>query len=280
VAVTTDKAMPPLAGAEKDRPATELVVAWVFGPLSRLLVPGLLRLRVPPPAVVLAHAAIGLGGALLLARGELVGAALLLQVKTLLDNADGLLARASGRVTLLGRYLDTEADLVVNVAVFAALGAETGESWLALAGFVAATVLLGVDFNLSELYRGVHGRETPEPARSAGRVERVLEAAYRVVFGSHDRLLRAASARRLVRALEGEEDAGARRRATLAYHDRLTLGFLANTGLSTQLAVLGVCLVAGAPAVYLWLLLACLAPLPFLQLRRERLARRALHGAA
>ena len=46
------------------------------------------------------------------------------------------------------------------------------------------------------------------------------------------------------------------------------------------LAALGICLVAGAPLVYPWLLLACLVPLPLLQLRRERLARRALHGAA
>ena len=280
MAVTTDKATHPLAGAEKDRPAAELVVAWVFGPLSRLLVPALLRLRLPPPAVVLAHAAIGLAGALLIARGELVGAALLLQAKTLLDNADGLLARASGRVTLLGRYLDTEADLVVNAAVFAALGAETGEPWLALAAFLAATALLGVDFNLAELHREAHGRATAEPARSGGSAERALEAAYRVVFGLQDRLLRAASARRLARALDGEEDAAARRRSTLAYHDRLTLSFLANTGLSTQLAALGICLVAGVPVVYLWLLLACLVPLPLLQLRREHLARRALHRAA
>ncbi|HET6623560.1 MAG TPA: CDP-alcohol phosphatidyltransferase family protein [Gaiellaceae bacterium] len=280
MAVTTDKATPPLAGAEKDRPAPELVVAWVFGPLSRLLVPGLVRLRVPPQVVVLAHAAIGLAGALLLARGELVGAAVLLQAKTLLDNADGLLARASGRVTLLGRYLDTEADLVVNAAVFAALGAETGEPWLAFAGLVAATVLLGVDFNLAEAHREAHGRATPEPPRSGSSTERALEAAYRVVFGPQDRLVRTGSARRLARGLDGEEDAAATRRATLAYHDRLTLAFLANTGLSTQLAVLGICLVVGAPVVYLWLLLACLAPLPFLQLRRERLARRALHGAA
>jgi CDP-alcohol phosphatidyltransferase-like enzyme len=280
VAVTTDKATHPLAGAEKDRPAAELVVAWVFGPLSRLLVPALLRLRVPPPAVVLAHGAIGLAGALLIARGELVGAALLLQAKTLLDNADGLLARASGRVTLLGRYLDTEADLVVNAAVFAALGAETGEPWLALAAFLAATALLGIDFNLAELHREAHGRATAEPPRSGGSAERALEAAYRVVFGPQDRLLRAASARRLAGALDGEEDGAARWRSTLAYHDRLTLSFLANTGLSTQLAALGICLVAGVPVVYLWLLLACLVPLPLLQLRRERLARRALHRAA
>jgi archaetidylinositol phosphate synthase len=280
VAVTTDKAPRPLAGAEKDRPATELVVAWLFGPPSRLLVPVLLRLRVPPAAVVLVHAAIGLAGALLLARGQLVGAALLLQAKTLLDNADGLLARASARVTLVGRYLDTGVDLLVNAAVFAALGAETGMPWLALCAFLAATALLGVDFNLAELHRDAHGRATPEPARSGGVAERALEALYRVLFGWQDRLVRAASARGLERALDGVEDAAARRRATLAYHDRLTLSFLANIGLSTQLAVLGICLVAGVPVVYLWLLLACLVPLPLLQLRRERLARRALGGAA
>ena len=51
----------------------------------------------------------------------------LLQLKTVLDNADGQLARASGRVTLTGRYLDTEADLVVNAALFAALGYVTGQ---------------------------------------------------------------------------------------------------------------------------------------------------------
>lgn len=280
MAVTTDKATHPLAGAEKDRPAAELVVAWVFGPLSRFLVPALLRLRVAPTAVVLAHAAIGLAGALLLSRGELVAAALLLQAKTLLDNADGLLARASGRVTLLGRYLDTEADLVVNAAVFAALGAETGEPWLALAAFLAATALLGIDFNLAEIHREAHGRATPEPQRSGSSAERALESAYRVVFGPQDRVLRAMSAGRLARILDGEEETAARRRATLAYHDRVTLSFLANTGLSTQLAALGIFLVAGMPVVYLWLLLACLVPLPLLQLRRERLARRVLHGAA
>ncbi|HEY4621647.1 MAG TPA: hypothetical protein VIG93_08080, partial [Gaiellaceae bacterium] len=62
----------------------------------------------------------------------------------------------------------------------------------------------------------------------------------------------------------------------LAYHDDLTSTVLANFGLSTQLAVLGACLVVGRPALYLWLVLACAAVLPLLQLRRERAARRAL----
>lgn len=277
---STETAATPLAGAEKDRPARELVVTALFAPLSALVVRALLPRRVPPPAVVLANAAAGLAGAIALAGGELLLAALLLQVKTILDNADGLLARASRRVTLLGRYLDTELDLVVNAAVLAALGAETGRPWLAVAAFFAATALLSVDYNVAELHREAHGRPTPRPPRSGGRLERVLERVYAVVFAPQDRLLRTASQRRLARALGAEPSPGGRRRAQLAYHDRVSLSFLANTGLSTQLVVLGACLVAGLPAVYPWLVLGCLLPLPLLQLRRERLARQALGGAA
>ena len=281
MAISTDHAPPlPLAAAAKERPARELAVDLLFGPLSRALVPALHRLRVPPPALVLVHGAVGLGAALALGRGALVLAALLLQLRTLLDNADGLLARASGRVSLLGRYLDTEVDLVVNAAVFAALGYATGSYWLALAAFCAATLLLGVGFNVSEAHRVAHGRRTELPAPAGGRTERVLEGLYRLVYGPQDRMLRALDGRRLERALDGTSDSERRRRATLAYHDPLALAFLANTGLSTQSVVLGVCLVAGVPTAYLWLAVACALSLPLLQLRRERRARRALDGAA
>jgi archaetidylinositol phosphate synthase len=277
MAVSTDQASTPtLEQAEKDRPARELVVAFVFGPLSRPLVQVLLPLRVPPPAVVLANATAGVGAAVVLASGRLAFAAALLQLKTLVDNADGLLARASGRVTRLGRYLDTEADLVVNAAVFAALGYETSRPWLAALGFVAATLLLGVGFNLAELHREAHGRRTDDPPALGGSVERGLERIYAAVYAWQDRAIRDVSERRLARVLAGEDDLERRRRATLAYHDRLTFSLLANTGLSTQLFVLGACLVAGVPSVYLGLVVAAVLALPLLQLRREALARRAL----
>jgi phosphatidylglycerophosphate synthase len=270
----------PLAHAEKDRPARELVIAYAFGPLAALLVRGLLPLRIAPPTVVLAHFTVGLVAAVLLGTTTLVAAAVLLQVKTLLDNADGLLARASGRVTLLGRYLDTEADLVVNAAVFTALAIVTETPWLALAGCLASVLVLSLDFTLAELHREVRGRPTPLPARSGRGVERALEGAYRMAFAPQDRLVRALSRRRLERALGSGADPDRARQATLAYHDRATLAYLANTGLSTQLAVLGACLLLGVPGVFLWLVVASVLPLPLLQLRRERLARRALDGAA
>jgi phosphatidylglycerophosphate synthase len=261
----------------KDRPARELVVQVFFGPLANLVVRALLPLRVPPPAVVLANAAAGLLAAFALARGELALAALLLQLKTLLDNADGQLARATGRVGLVGRYLDTEADLVVNAALFAALGATTGMPWLALAAFCALTLLLSASFNVVELHREVHEVPTERLRSSGGRVERALELVYRIVFAPQDRLLRSFSSRRLERLLAREPDLErVRVVGTLAYYDRFTVKALANFGLSTQLAVLGVCLALNEPAAYLWLALACGLMLPVLQLRRERVARSAV----
>ncbi len=262
---------PRVAAAAKQRPAPELAVELLFRPLSNLVVAALLPLRVPPPAVVLAHTAVGLVAVAALARGELAAAALLLQLKTVLDNADGTLARSSGRVSLLGRYLDTEADFVVNALLFAALGHVTGEPWLALAAFVGLTLTLSADFNLSRAFREARGDAVLDPPATGLRVERALGAVYRVVFGPQDRFIRGQSARRLERIVEDEPPEAAEA-ATLAYHDRATLVVLANLGLSTQLLVLGVCLVAGVPVAYLWFALAGGLLVPWLQIRRERRA--------
>jgi phosphatidylglycerophosphate synthase len=247
------------------------VLEWVFQPLSGLLVPALARLRVPPPAVVLANAVTGLLAALAIADEELIAGALLLQLKTLLDNCDGRLARATGRVTLAGRYLDTVADLVVNAGLFLALADVTGEPLLALAAFVALTFVLAVDFNVSELASEVHGvvAQSPQPTDSG--VERLLGSVYTAVFGTQDRVVRAISNRRFESSVGSDASAEVRR----AYFDPVTLAALANLGLTTQLAVLGTCLLLGMPTLYLWLVLASLVVLAALQLRREHLARRA-----
>ncbi|HEU0246422.1 MAG TPA: CDP-alcohol phosphatidyltransferase family protein [Gaiellaceae bacterium] len=260
------------ASLHERRAGREIALEWIFRPLAGALVPWLLRLRIPPPVVVLANATAGLAGAVALVRGELVVAAVLLQAKTVLDNADGQLARVTGRVTLAGRYLDTEADLVVNAALFVALGRVTGQPWLALVAFLALTLLLAADYNLSELYRDSRGTAQSPLAASGGRIENLLRVIYRIVFAPLDGLVRGLSARRLEQTLAGDS---ASEPVTLAYNDRGTVTVLANLGLSTQLAVLGLCLVIAEPALYLWVTLGSLVLLPVLQLRREHLARHA-----
>jgi hypothetical protein len=60
-----------------------------------------------------------------------------------------------------------------------------------------------------------------------------------------------------------------RRFGTRPAYDGFAVSVLANLGLTTQLAVLGACLVLGAPSVYLWLVLGCLLVLGALHVRAE-----------
>jgi archaetidylinositol phosphate synthase len=258
-----------LRGSRKARAvgSTELLCEAVFRPLAHVVVLALLPLRVPPPAVVFAATGTGIAAAAEIGRGDFVGAALLLQLKTVLDNADGQLARATGRVSVFGRYLDSESDLLVDAVLFVALGYVTEQWWLAAASFVALTLVLSVDFNLERLSRRERGEELEARPPAQGGAAAALARIYDLVYAPQDRLVE-----RLVEMRLRKLGAGPAER--LRYHDRATLTVVANFGLSTQLAVLGVCLLASRPAAYLWVPIACgLAFVP-LELRRGYLVRR------
>jgi archaetidylinositol phosphate synthase len=261
--------------SRKGRPTTEFLCEWGFRPAAHLVVLALLPMRVAPVTVVLSHFGAGVAAAVLLAEGRYWEAAVLLQVKTVLDNADGQLARASGRISELGRYLDTECDFLVNVALVAAIAVRTDSVVLALVAFPLLTVVLSVDFGLERLYKRELGQVAAPPARE-GRVTDALMRAYDLVLGPQDRLVERVAEARLGRLLRGVTDPVRVERARRAYHDHATLAVLVNFGLSTQLAVLGLCLALGRPEAWLWVVVACAASLPVLYARRELRARAAL----
>jgi phosphatidylglycerophosphate synthase len=219
----------------------------LFRPLAHPLVLLLARLRVPPPLVVAAAGAAGIAAAVQLGRGSLLAAALLVQLKTLLDNADGQLARLTGQTSAFGRYLDSEADLLVNAALFAALGWTTAQPALALAGFLALTCVLSLNFNVERLSRA--GAAEPEP--SAGRPTAALRRFYGLVYAPQDRLAEALVARRP--ALTGST----------------AVSLLANLGMSTQLAAFGLLIALGHPIVFAWLALAEVAAVALALLPRR-----------
>jgi phosphatidylglycerophosphate synthase len=253
-----------LARSRKTKVARELICEHVYRPLAHLVVVVLLPLRVPPPLVAATAGGTGIAAAVQLAQGKLVLAAILIQVKTILDNADGQLARLSGRVTAFGRYLDSELDLFVNAALFAGVAVLTGRTALAVAGFVALTSVLSVNYNAERLYRAERGEELTAMPETTGRAASLLRGLYRLFYAPQDRLVE-----RFVRhRLRG---AGSRER--VAYHDRATLSVLANLGMSTQLLVFGICIALGRPADFAWLALAELVILPVLALRRELVIR-------
>jgi phosphatidylglycerophosphate synthase len=164
---------------------------------------------------------------------------------------------------VLGRYLDSECDFVTDAAVCAALGYVTAW-WVGALAFACLTLVLGVNYNVERLYR----RELGEPAEAmpaATGPAGVLARCYALVYAPQDRLVERFAEWRLRSASPAER---------LAWHDRATVSLVANFGLSTQLFVLGICLVAGSPAAYAWVAASCAAALVPLALRRERLRRR------
>ena len=153
---------------------------------------------------------------------------------------------------MLGRYLDSESDLLVDAALFAALGYVTGRPCSRRSPSSCSTLVLSVDFGLELLYRRERGE-----AREAGPTRRgaaaVLGRVYDVVYAPQDRLVEGFVERRL-------RGAGARGAARLPRPGDAAW-CVANFGLSTQLAVLGLCLALGHPAAYLWFVLGCGASL-------------------
>ena len=225
-----------LARSRKRRNGYEVLCEAVFRPLAHPFVLILARLRVPPPLVVVAAGGTGIAGAVELSRGSLIAAALLVQLKTLLDNADGQLARLTGKTSAFGRYLDSEVDLLVNAVLFAAIGRHAGQPLAGLVGFVALTSVLSLNFNAARL-----SRAAPAEPDEGGRPTAWLRAIYGVVYRPQDRLAEWIVARRPVLTSPG------------------WVSILANLGMSTQLAVLGVCLLLGAPLVFVFVAVGELA---------------------
>ncbi|ADV68630.1 CDP-alcohol phosphatidyltransferase family protein [Deinococcus maricopensis] len=252
----------------KARPASEWAAERMFRPLAQRLLGPVARTRVRPTTVVLGHTLLGVIAARLIARGGTWTPALLLQIKTVLDNLDGQLARATGQTTETGRYLDTNMDVVVNAAVFMAISRRAG-----LPATVLLSLILTTDFLWERAYREARGevfRDAPRQTGDHPWVLGALRGAYALYFVPQERLLGALFERRL-RQVTGETPTLEDR---VAYAPHVITQVASNLGLSTQLALLGGLLAARRPRAYLWSLPAQAALLAGVQLWRERQVRR------
>ena len=253
-----------VGAAAKPRPRSELLL-HALRPLTDRLVAALGRRGVDPHAIVLTHTGIGLGAAVLVAWGPQgwLWAAVLLQLKTLLDNLDGGVARATGRVSQLGRYLDSVLDAVVNVVLFAALALHGPGVWawpLAALAAVALMLILSLDFNLEQRYTALRSAAPSGAVREPpiGGPQALFDAfrgVYDAVFAPQDRAL-ARFDDALFRRLYGAPPAQAGLDVRLAWSDLFSTASLVNLGLSTQYLVLGLCLALGVPFAYVYFVLA------------------------
>ena len=157
---------------------------WVVHLAGRMLLPLALRARVSANMVSVAGLAVGTGAAFAYLGWRdpvLATLAFLLTIGWLvLDGLDGMVARATGTASALGRFLDGLCDHGVFLILYLALGAaiDTPEAWVT--GTIAGLVH-GVQANLYEServryhrrVRGDPGGEAPPPPPNA--VMRVYE---------------------------------------------------------------------------------------------------------
>jgi len=224
-------------------------------PAARWLVRRLLPTRVTPIHVTLAFTGVGLAAALLFAFQRwlpLAGGLLLL--KSLLDAADGALARARQHPSRVGRFLDSVCDFGVMAAVFGGIAfrawLETGQAYhwgVAAAALLCATLQGSVYSYYYVRYREeTGGDQTSRVEESAPGgyawdnpgLLRLLYVLYRLIYSWQDRLM--------ARIDRWAAPAG----------NRLTPPFLTLVsvlGLGAQLAVIALCAAIGQPAWAPWL---------------------------
>ena len=221
-------------------------------PLARWLVQLLLPTPITPIHITLVFTGVGLGAAMLFAVNRALPlAGILLLLKSMLDAADGALARARGRPSRVGRFLDSVCDFVVMGAVFIgiAIGRGSGieELGLALAAVLCATCQGSVFSYYYVRYRAESGGDTTsriDESESSGYAWdnafalRVLHALYTLIYAWQDALMNWIDQR-------------------LAPTPRpLRPEFLTATtvlGLGTQLLVIAVCAFVNQPGWALWL---------------------------
>ena len=238
-------APPPLSRTRKARPANEWAAERVFRPLAQRLLPAAAALNLKPTQIVLFHTGLTLLAAWQLRRGQRLAPAALLQLKTVLDNLDGQLARATNQTTLTGRYLDSEMDVLGNLALLSALHGPA----LGLAANTLLSLILSTDFVWERGYREARGETFRAPAAQGGDhplILAVLERVYNGYFLPQERVLGRLFESRLRRVAGPSPTAPDR----LAYTPLPPLTLSANLGLSTQLLLLGALTLLGRPRWY------------------------------
>jgi CDP-diacylglycerol---serine O-phosphatidyltransferase len=242
--------LPPPDGS-RDRHVDDPTNVWVVHLAGRMLLPLAIKAGIPANAVSVGGLALGAGAAaafLAWREPALATLGLLLCIGWLiLDGLDGMIARATGTASALGRFLDGAVDHGVFLLLYLALGVtiDTPEAWLT--GAIAG-LFHGIQSNLYESERARYHRRLrgdsggnaapPSPYRLARLYDRVA--------GSLDRL-----AGRFDRALAAAPD---RRAFAAAYAKRAAPALRLMNLLSANMRVIAIyaaCL-AGDPKLFWW----------------------------
>jgi phosphatidylglycerophosphate synthase len=148
--------------------------------LASLLVRPLRRTSVHPNHVTTVNFVVGLGAAAAYAGARPNLGAALYVASAVLDHADGELARMTGKTSAFGAAYDRVTDLVVKIALFAAMGFGFRHGalggWAILAGLTAGVAFVTIFLLRSELARRDRAAALAQPAAGGFEIEDILYA--------------------------------------------------------------------------------------------------------
>ena len=165
----------PLPDGSRDRRIEDPTNLWLIHPAARALLRPTIAAGIPANAVSMAGLALGVGAALCYARWNSPAFVLLglaLSVGWLIaDGLDGMVARATGTASAVGRFLDGVVDHGVFILIYVAMALSIGtaEGWtlavLAGAAHIAQSSLY--EGERARFHRRVRGLAAPIPAAPA-----------------------------------------------------------------------------------------------------------------
>lgn len=175
----------PSAGTRSRRDATfpPVIDMRIRPRVTRFLEPigkALANIGMTPTAMTLLGLGVVVAGSVVIATGALKTGALIVLFGSLLDGLDGAVARASGKVTARGAFLDAAADRVGEIAAFAGLG-------VAMAGDarVLPLIILAMGGALLVPYMRARAEAEGHDGRGGlmGRAERIILFTLGLVLG-------------------------------------------------------------------------------------------------
>lgn len=241
----------------RDRRIEDPTNLWLIHPAARALLPWTIAAGIPANAVSMIGLALGIGAALCYAHWTDAAAVLLglsLSVGWLIaDGLDGMVARATGTASALGRFLDGVCDHGVFILIYVAMALSigTGEGWtlavIAGAAHIAQSSLF--EGERARFHRRVRGIAAPVPTGPAADAP-LLMRGYDWLAGLPDRL-GLAFERQLARQDRPE---GQRHGLAARYARRAVPAMKLQSLLSAnvRVALIAIACLAGNPRIFWW----------------------------
>lgn len=259
----------------RDRRIEDPTNLWLIHPLAHLLLPWAIRVRVSANMVSIAGLALGAGAAASFARYPIDGFAnlgLALAICWLVaDGLDGMVARATGSASPLGRVLDGICDHGVFALIYVSLALAVGttEGWTLA---ITAAIAHGVQSNLFEAERArFHRRAKGDVGDVAPtRTRMALERGYNAMTGWFDR-----AAAPFDRALAASPDRLALGRAYAA-KAAPALRVLALESANMRILAIWLACLFGDPRLFWWFELGPLTLVAVIGIMLHRRAERAI----